>query len=152
MRRIIILGLVLFASVVRADYFEPKRGSEMRQALMDALRPHAEWLLGAPALFVISELRVATKKDLGLPFDVAFAVVEARRPDGSEINLWETPGVERGDLDPHSMDGATFQVLYRREGKMWVAVHWEIGALDAWFTDTIYCPDYFAVIPEVCAG
>jgi len=30
---------------------EPQRGTDTRSALMDALRPHAEWMLGKPVEF-----------------------------------------------------------------------------------------------------
>ena len=154
MGRILARGLMiaalLVASALRADYVEPARGTETRKALMDALRPHAEWVLGAPVEFVIHDLRLAEGQ--GLPFDVAFAAVHAQRPGGQPIDIRTTPGYARGELDPEFMDGTTFQALYRKQGKTWVAVHWAVGATDVWYSDTIFCPDYFAVLPEVCAG
>ena len=56
---------------------EPARGTELRADLMDALRPMAEWDLGAPVEFVVLDLRVAG--------DVAFASVMAQRPGGAPI-------------------------------------------------------------------
>ena len=150
MRRLFVLGLLLVASVVRADYVEPARGSATRKALMDALRPHAEWVLGAPVQFVVHDLRLAEGQ--GLPFAVAFAAVQAQRPGGGAIDIRATPGFARGELDPEFMDGTMFQALYRKEGATWVAVHWAVGATDVWYADTNFCPDYFAVLLEVCAG
>jgi len=61
-----------------------------------------------------------------------------------------SPGAARGYLDPDYMDGTSLQALYRKSGKTWVAVHWAIGATDVWYADPELCPEYQAVIPEVC--
>ena len=150
MRRLVILGLVMAATVLRADYVEPQRGSATRKALMDALRPHAEWQLGRPVQFVVDDLRLAQGQ--GLPFPVAFASVTAQRPGGKKIDLRRTPGFFRGHLDPEFMDGTSIQALYRKVGDTWVAVHWAVGATDVWYADSIFCEEYFPVIPEFCAG
>ena len=150
MRRLIILVLCLVATGLRADYVEPARGTAVRKALMDALRPHAEWMLGAPVEFVIRDLRLAEGQ--GLPFPVAFASVTAQRPGGREIDVRATPGYARGQLDVEFMDGTTLQALYRKSGNTWVAVHWAIGATDVWYADPAFCLEYFSVLPEVCAG
>lgn len=150
MKRFCFLFFMMLATAVRADYVEPQRGTEVRRALMDALRPHAEWSLGRKVEFVVLDLRLAEGQ--GLPFPVAFASVHAQRPGGGAIDLWATPGFERGELAPASMDGPTLQALYRKEGETWVAVHWALGATDAWWAMPVYCLDYFAVLPEVCAG
>ncbi len=154
MRKALILAVVLLARVAggaaRADYVEPARGTAERKALMDALRPHAEWMLGTPVEFVIHELRLAEGQ--GLPEPVAFAMVRAQRPGGGAIDVTKTPGFHRGQLDPDYMDGTTLQALYRKVGETWVAVHWAIGATDVWYAAPEFCPDYFAVLPETCAG
>ena len=150
MLRLIIFGLILSASTLRADFVEPARGTVTRAALMDALRPHVEWELGSPVEFVIHELRLAQGQ--GLPGAVAFASVSAQRPGGMKINIRQTPGYQRGNIDPDFMDGTSVQALYRKMGETWVAVHWAIGATDVWYADTIFCERYFAVIPEFCAG
>jgi len=118
---------------------------------MDALRPHAEWVLGRPVEFLVHDLRLAEGQ--GLPFAVAFASVTAQRPGGQAIDIRATLGFARGQLDPEFMDGTTFlQALYRKVGETWVAVHWAIGATDVWYADSAFCEDYFAVLPEICAG
>lgn len=150
LRALAILLVLFTASVARADFIEPPRGSADRKALMDALRPHAEWVLGKPVEFVVDELRLA--RGQGLPNPVAFAMVRAQRPGGGRIDLANTPGVARGDYDPGFMDGSSFQALYRKVGDTWVAVHWVVGATDVWWYDPVFCEDYFAVLPEVCAG
>lgn len=121
---------------------EPARGTELRADLMDALRPIAEWQLGAPVQFVISSLRVQG--------DVAFAAVTMRRPDGGAVDLYATPGYRRGDLEPRFMDGASMQALFQRSGRQWVAVHSLIGATDVWYADPEFCPTWAPVIPNIC--
>ncbi len=121
---------------------EPARGTDTRRAMMDALRPHVEWHLGAPIEFVVRDLRRAGT--------VGFASVQAQRPGGQQINQNETPGAVRGIIDPEEMDGASIQALYRKSGDTWVAVHWAIGATDVWWADPDLCPEYAAVTPEVC--
>lgn len=150
MRIIAFVLAFLAGGVALADYVEPPRGSATRKALMDAIRPHAEWVLGPPVEFVVHELRLAEGQ--GLPFPVAFASLRAQRPGGGAIDIRQTPGFARGEIYPEVMDGTTLQALYRKEGDTWVAVHWAIGATDVWYADPGFCPDYFAVLPEVCAG
>ena len=73
-----------------------RRGTALRAALMDAVRPHVEWRLGAPVQFVVRDLRVAG--------DVGFASLWPQRPGGAQIDLYQTPGYARGDLivDPQA--------------------------------------------------
>ncbi len=143
MRHFLISALLLLASSAQA-WTEPPRGSELRANLMDAIRPHIEWALGAPVEFVVWELRVEE--------DVAFASLWAQRPGGGDIDMYASPGAARGDIDPDLGDGPTVQVLYQRSGDVWVAVHHGIGATDMWWSWTGYCPIWHPVILEVCAG
>ncbi len=144
-RAVVMIAALAMAQQVRAEVWHtPAAGTELRTDLMDALRPFAVWSLGRPVLFVVHDLRIAD--------DVAFANVTAQRPDGAVIDLRATPGVQRGEMDPEFMDGATLQALFVRSGKTWVAVHHAIGATDAWYTDPDFCPDFRAVIPEACGG
>lgn len=124
---------------------EPARGTATRAALMDALRPHAEWLLGAPVEFVVYDLRQAG--------NLAFASVYPQRPGGGEISLWQTPGYARGELDPQGMEGGVMmQALYIKSGQTWVAVHWAMGASDVWYSYAPICAIWRRVIPEACRG
>ncbi len=150
MLRLGIFALIFCASVLRADFVEPARGTAARKALMDALRPHVEWQLGAPVEFVIHDLRLAEGQ--GLPGAVAFASATVQRPGGGAIDYRQTPGYQRGYIDPDFMKSMTVQALYRKVGDTWVAVHWGIGARQSWFTIYPFCEDYFAVIPEHCAS
>lgn len=139
-----LLGAALLSSPVMAEsWAEPERGSPTREALMDALRPHAEWMLARPVQFVIHDLRLSGS--------AAFANVTAQRPGGAAIDLDNTPGARRGAFDPDYMDGSSLQALYLKSGETWVAVHWKIGATDAWWYDPALCPDWADVIPEACA-
>ncbi|MFZ5961884.1 hypothetical protein ACOXXX_02945 [Thalassococcus sp. BH17M4-6] len=138
-----LLGILLFCLPVSAlGWSTPDRGTATRAALMDALRPHAEWQLGAPVVFVVSDLRVQG--------DVAFGNLRATRAGGGEIDLYRTPDYRRGLIDPEYMDGPRYQALFRRSGDTWVAVHWALGATDAWWYNPEFCPLWQSVIPEVC--
>lgn len=123
-------------------FTEPKRGSDLRQDLMDAIRPIAEWEMGKPVVFVVEDLRVAG--------DVAFAGLQPARPSGKPISVWDTR-MSRGDgFDPEFVDGTFMYVLFQRSGRMWVASQWSIGATDVWFADPDLCGIFRAVTPEFC--
>ena len=121
---------------------EPARGTDLRADLMDSLRPMAEWSLGAPVEFVVHELRV----DGG----AAFASVIAQRPGGAAIDMRDTPMFQRQEIDPEIADGATIQALIQRSGRMWVPVHFGIGATDVWYQYEGFCPIWGRVLPEFC--
>ncbi|MCE8005869.1 hypothetical protein [Aestuariivita sp.] len=143
MRWILIVWVVWAGPVSAQGYSTPERGTALRAALMDAIRPHAEWMLGTPVQFVVRDLRVAG--------DVGFASLSPQRPGGAEINLVQTPGYARGALHAGADgNGAAMQVLYKRAGQTWVAVHWVIGATDVWWSYPPLCAEYRAVTPEVC--
>lgn len=139
--RLTLLFLALADVAAAQGYAEPHRGSADRSALMDALRPHAEELYGAPVQFVIGDLRVAG--------DVGFAAVGVQRPGGGQIDLTATPGWQSGYFMADA-DNLSGQVLYRKSGGTWVAVYHVFGATDVWWADPRFCPTWGAVIPEVC--
>lgn len=121
----------------------PVRGTPLRAELVDAARPHAEWVLGPPVIFVVEDLRVSG--------DVAFASLHPVRPGGREITRGEIP--QRFDQDnPFDWGGPDMQVLYQRSGDTWVAVHHVIGATDVWWAHPDFCPLWRNVIPEVCGS
>ena len=140
----LIVGVGLLSVVASASYAwdEPARGTADRSELMDAIRPHIEWSLGAPIEFVIDQLRVSE--------NVAFASLAPQRPGGGIIDLYSTPGYLQGGLYPDQMDGTSVSVLYRKSRNTWVAVHFAIGATDVWFASPDYCVQYQPVIPEFC--
>lgn len=136
------LAFVPFALAAGETYSEPARGTKTRAAMMDAIRPHAIWSLGAPVEFVVATLRVAG--------DIGFATLEPQRPGGAAIQFADTPMVRRGEADPEFHDGIRMHVLYQLSGETWVAVHWSIGATDVWFSDPELCAVFQPVIPEYC--
>jgi len=146
MTRILVFLLALMGAMpgFAQSWQEPARGSTTRQALMDALRPHAMWVLGSPIEFVVHDLRQSG--------NLAFASVYPQRPGGAEINLRETPAFRRGDLEPEFMDGVAIQALYYKSGQTWVAVHWALGATDVWYAYGPFCESWRKVIPDVCEG
>lgn len=144
MRKILVLVVALLAPQLALAWSEPARGSDLRADLMDALRPMAEWNLNAPVEFVVNELRVEG--------NIAFASVMAQRPGGGRIDMTTTPMYQRGEIDPYIADGATIQALLQRSGRMWVPVHFAIGATDVWYYSEAFCPIWGAVLTEFCAG
>lgn len=116
-----IVGVGLLSVVASASYAwdEPARGTADRSELMDAIRPHIEWDLGAPIEFVIDQLRVSE--------NVAYASLAPQRPGGGIIDLYSTPGYLRGEFYPDQMDGTSVSVLYRKLRNTWVAVHFSVG-------------------------
>ena len=144
-----LLGLIAFFvfsnlnSFAHADsYFEPKRGTTLRSSLMDAIRPHIEWELGQPIEFIVNELRASG--------NYALAFLSPQRPGGIKIDIFKTPGFQRGSFDPNYMDGTAVVVLYEKKRETWVAVHHSIGATDVWFSEPELCSQYQPVIPEFC--
>ncbi|MEP5009954.1 hypothetical protein, partial [Roseobacter sp.] len=127
MFRFVTILLMLVASPVFAQsWTTPARGTQTRQDLMDAIRAHAEWQLGAPVQFVVEDLRQAG--------DIAYGSLRAQRPGGGAIKLYDTPAYARGQLYPEELDGASYHVLYQRSGRTWVAVEWSLGATDVWWS------------------
>jgi hypothetical protein len=144
MKKTGVLGMilaVLAGSQPGHAWETPQRGSALRTDLMDAVRPHAEWLVGAPVEFVVDSLRVEG--------DVAFGSLYAVRPGGQEITRDEVP--ERLGYDnPLDWGGTDMQILYQRSGTTWVAVHHLMGATDVWWSDPQFCPQWRSVISEMC--
>ncbi|MEM9344391.1 MAG: hypothetical protein AAGA87_15210 [Pseudomonadota bacterium] len=133
--------LICLATTAAAQVYEPARGTAERANLMEALRPHAEWALGAPVIFVIDTLRSDGA--------TAFATVEPQRPEGSPIDLDDTPLARRGE-DFSFYDGTTMHAIFQKSGETWVAVHWAIGPTDVWWAAPELCEAYGAVLPVAC--
>ncbi|GAA6182282.1 hypothetical protein [Shimia sp.] len=145
LKRVILAATVAVCTVGSAwaqSWTEPARGSQQRKDLMSAVRPIAEWQLGAPVQFVVNELRVSG--------DIAFAMLQAQRPGGQPIDLEQTPGNARGEMYVEDMDGARFDVLYKKSGNMWVAVTWTLGATEAWWSWKPICDAFGPVIEDYC--
>lgn len=119
----------------------PAPGTALRGDLMNAVRPHAEFILGPPVVFIVDDLRVSG--------DVAFANLHPVRPGGREITRDEIP--QRDGVDnPFDWDGVQMQALFQRTGGGWTAVHHVMGATDVWWANPEFCPVWRSVIPEVC--
>lgn len=141
-----MLGFATFAAA--QDWSEPMRGSQTRKNLMDAIRPHVEWQLGAPVQFVVDTLRLSD--------DRALAFLSPQRPGGAPIDVTRTPAVLRGDWDVDGdgyladMDGVSIMALLVKSGTTWVAQHFSIGATDLWISDPEICTDYISVMSDFC--
>ncbi len=145
MRRLLGMGLLVAALGLPGmayAWFEPERGSDLRQDLMNAIRPQAEGELGAPVLFVVDSLRVEG--------NVAFAALQPQRPGGVRIRWEETELAARGE-NPVAFDGLTIHVLYALSGSAWEVFAWSLGATDVWWSDPQLCATHQAVIPEACS-
>ncbi len=142
MRWIYSMILIVIGAAQAWGWTEPERGSDTRAALMDAMRPHAEWVFGAPVQFVVRDLRVSG--------EYGFAMLSAQRPGGAAIHVPSTPGFARGTIDTVISDPTQIEVLYRLSGQTWVAVHFGMGSTDVWFSWTPYCDEYDAVIADYC--
>ena len=141
--RNILTAILMVWALPLLGWEEPARGTADRTGMMEAMRPHAEWQLGAPVEFIVRDLRRAG--------DVGFAGLTAQRPGGGKIDLSRTPMAQRGGYDPEMEDSPTIQALYRKSGNTWVAVHWALGATDVWYAaPEVFCHDYRAVLPEIC--
>lgn len=132
---------VITLGTAAAAYEVPARGAPVRSAIMDALRPGAEALYGAPVQFVVDDLRVAG--------GVAFASVRAQRPGGLAIELERTPGFARGELDEEA-DWTLLQSLLRRTASGWSPAHLASMPSEAWWLDSGLCPEFGVVLPGDC--
>lgn len=144
-----LLFLLNFTPLASAqDWSEPPRGTQVRKDLMDAIRPLAQWQLGAPVQFVVDELRLSG--------DRALAFLSPQRPGGTAIDVYTIPAVRRGewqvDADGYleDMDGVSIMALLIKSGNTWVAQHFSIGATDLWIADPEICGDYIAVMSDFC--
>ncbi len=141
-RVLLALTLLLGGPVLAQGYHEPARGTAERRALMDAIRPDAEALLGAPVEFVVDELRVAG--------DVAFAMLSAQRPGGVPIDIRSTPFARSEFYDPLGGDPTQLQVFFHRVGGAWIVEDWGAASTDVWWAQSPLCLRYRVVIPEYC--
>jgi hypothetical protein len=141
-RELTALALALALPGPALAWEEPARGTPLRADLLDAIRPHLEWQLGAPVEIVVHQLRVAG--------DLGFVSAHAQRPGGVAIDMAATPMARRGEYWPEVSDGTTIQALLQRSGRMWVAVHHAVGATDVWYSSAEFCGPWRPVIADVC--
>ena len=108
--------LPLPPKIARSDVMTPQPGSPERKAILDALRPTFEALLGAPIEFRVSSLRVAA--------GFAWVVVHPQRPNGTPISKEQWSA----GVGPCEQDRATAvaQFWMRKRGDGW-KVGWSNG-------------------------
>ncbi len=88
--------------------------------------------------------------DLRVSGNLAFASLWAQRPGGGAIDIASTPAAQRGQLDASFGDTPRIQVLYRKSGRVWVAVEHAIAATDVWYSWEPICAIWRPVIPDAC--
>lgn len=140
--RNLLAALLLALPLPALAWEEPARGTPLRADLMDAIRPLLEWHLGPPIEIVVHSLRVQG--------DRAFVSGYAQRPGGVAIDMERTPMARRGEYYPEASDGTTIQALLQQSGRMWVPVHWAVGATDVWFMEAELCAGWRPVLSDIC--
>jgi hypothetical protein len=139
---VVAAGLIFVAWAKAAPAYDvPARGTALRAAIMDALRPTAEAVYGPPVQFVVDDIRVAGS--------VAYASVRAQRPGGVGIVLEATPGFREGHLQ-HDFDWQVVQAILRGKGGKWSPVELVIMPSEAWWLDPELCTEFAAVLPSGC--
>jgi hypothetical protein len=99
---------------------QPAPNSPQRRALMDALRPRIERVLGAPVEFVVTQAAVRD--------GWALVIAEPQRPGGGRID-----GRRYFPHDFDNMDGLTVTAILRFRAGRWAVVDHGIGATDVWY-------------------
>lgn len=127
------------AAPLRAEPREPPPGSALRAALLDTIRPFAEYDLAPPVTFVVIEMLAEG--------DLAFARLTAQRPGGVPIDMAQTPMVTRRHHDPSMIDGPRFEVFFARTAGRWYVRDYALGATDAWWFG-YDCATYARFLPE----
>ena len=93
--------------------------SPQRRALLDALRPRIERMLGGPVEVVVGQSRVQD--------GWALIVAEPQRNGGGRIDG------RRYFRDFENMDGLTVSAILRFRAGRWTVVDHAIGATDVWY-------------------
>lgn len=141
MRLAVALSLSIAASPALAQWSEPPRGSDLRSAILSAVRTVAEVDLNPPIEFIVNELRHDG--------DVAFGALQPQRPGGRAIDWDSTAIAERGEPEEW-YDGTTVHAFLERVDGQWTVVDHSIGATDVWWFQSPLCETFKSVIPEYC--
>ncbi|MEM6381313.1 MAG: hypothetical protein AAF739_01455 [Pseudomonadota bacterium] len=128
-----------FAGWNAQSAYEPRRGSDERAVLMDAVRPQAVRDLGAPVEFYVIRLAVFG--------DIAHASLRAQRPGGVQINMMQTPRAGMPDFQPSS-EFPTIEALLRREGEQWRVVEYAFSTDASVFASPELCTMWRDVLPS----
>jgi hypothetical protein len=111
--------LVATATTAGAQATTPPRGSPLRAAILDGLRPMVEAEVGKPVEFVVHDLRVVG--------EWAFALVTPQRPGGGPIYYVYTryqAAVDAGAFDDE------VSALLRETPAGWLVYEYSLGATD----------------------
>ena len=135
-----ILAALLPSSATAYD--APGRGSPVRKAVLDAVRPFAEDAYGAPIEFVVREIRVVRGS--------AFVRLEGQRPGGRPINLARSPLHLRDGEPLDLINEPSTEALLRFTGGAWKVIHHAHAPTDVWWASSEYCPRFADVLPEIC--
>lgn len=112
----LVFLLALVFSAVSPLAWEPPRGSPVRSAIMEGLRPVVERDLGPPVLFNVVALNVEG------PW--AFVSVRATRPGGQPLD-WSRTRYARAMASGQMSD--FILALMRGDGQMWSVVEYALG-------------------------
>lgn len=138
------LGLVVLCLMVAgpklavADAFTPPRGSPLRTAVLDGVRPMVEAEVGKPVEFVVHYMGVAG--------EWAFVLLSPQRPGGGGIpyiNTRYATAVAEGFFDNQ------VSALLRDTPAGWLVYEYNLGATDVPWVDW---GDYYPVPWEVFPG
>ena len=108
--------------LLAGSFATPPPGSELRKAVIGALRPAVENQLGSNVEFKVTLIRVQR--------DWAFVVADPQRRGGKPIDGWRIFGEHFGN-----MDGLRVDAVVREQRGRWVVVDHAIGATDVWYCD-----------------
>lgn len=142
-RPVVILtgAMVIIAALpesAAAQVMTPPRGTPLRAAVLDAVRPMVEAEVGKPVEFVVNDLRL-----LG---QWAFASLTPQRPGGGAIEYVYTRYQTAWEND---MFGYTVSALLRLTPRGWLVYQYDFGATDVpwigWW-------DYYPAPPELFPG
>ena len=105
----------------RVDAVSPAGpNSPQRRAILDALRPRIEAVLGGPVEFVVTRMQVQA--------GWALVIAEPQRPGGGRID-----GRRYFPHDFDNMDGLTVSAIMRFRGGRWMLADHAVGATDVWY-------------------
>ncbi len=113
---------------------QPAPGSELRKAVLDALRPSIETDIKQKVIFIVDKIRVSD--------DWAFVQVTPVQPDSKPIDFRKTKYKEQ--MDEGMFDGASTWALLRKKDNQWVVLTFQIGPTDVcwaeWDKAPYNCP------------
>ncbi len=113
-------------TVIANEIYTPKRGTEERTDVLNAIRPLIEARVGPPVEFVVDRLRIYQ--------GWVFVVVNPQRPGGIAIDT-----TDKNYRLSEFQDGLHTYVLLKYAYKRWNIVDYAIGPTDVfWEGDPLY--------------